>query len=64
MKKASSLAQQIESAQQAIETWHESRKADIHLEGCDIFHNRQTPDQISNQQVEAQDSKKTTTSSY
>lgn len=51
MKKPSSLAQQIQHAQQVVESWPDWRKSALQLEGSDVFLTRQSSDKQSHQQT-------------
>ena len=51
MKKPSSLAQQIQHAQQVVNSWPDWRKSALQLEGSDVFLTRQSSDKQSPQQI-------------
>jgi hypothetical protein len=52
MKKPSSLAQQIQNAQQIVESWSAWHKSTLQLEGSDIFLTRQSSEKSNPQQAE------------
>lgn len=47
MKKPSTLAEQILQAQRTIDSWPDSRKSSLHLEGSDVFLARISPNHYS-----------------
>ncbi|BBI98437.1 hypothetical protein FGKAn22_01300 [Ferrigenium kumadai] len=49
MKKVNSLAHQVQMAQRTFNSWSDSRKSTLRLEGCDVFLGRATADQKSSQ---------------
>jgi hypothetical protein len=58
MKKPSSLAQQVQQAQRTVESWPDSLKSTLHLEGSDVFLTRNTSDNKTRQQTQTGDTKK------
>lgn len=52
MKKPSSLAQQIQHAQQIVESWSDWHKSTLQLEGSDIFLTRQSSEKSNPQHAE------------
>jgi hypothetical protein len=59
MKKPSSLAQQIVQAQRVLDSWSESHKSSLRLEGSDVFLKRFS-EQAVDQQFEMKNKKKLT----
>jgi hypothetical protein len=47
MKKPSSLAQQIKMAQQTFDSWPDSRKSNLRLEGSSMFQTRSSTEQVN-----------------
>lgn len=58
MKKPSSLAEQIKLAQQTYNSWPDSRKSNLRLEGSSMFQTRSSTEQVNQQRNEASHQKK------
>ena len=58
MKKANSLAEQIKLAQQTYNSWPDSRKSILRLEGSGMFTKRSSTEQAKTHHKEAANKKK------
>jgi hypothetical protein len=58
MKKPSSLAQQIKMAQQTFDSWPDSRKSNLRLEGSSMFQTCSSTEQVNQHPRETTQQKK------